>query len=906
MKIYENKSIFKKIVIFLIIILISSFCFSGNVQAKDDTKGGKLLNPISDLLVFAGDGIMNVVHTVLYKQHDTTVTVDTTRSVIKTVLTIAVGFLVAAVAAVLVVVSAGGIVAAAAAAGVTLSAIGAGTVLMVAATSGVVAAAVFNSNAMPDVIEIPVYQISPDRIFSNDVLMFDVDFFNPKKKQKATDLKGEEIKNSDGSYVYLESTAAQLRSTISNWYTILRDIAIVSLLSILVYVGIRILISSASKDKAKYKQMLIDWVVAICLLFFMQYIMSFSNLLVGKITDVVKSTRNSEVYVTEIADKNGKVEEKLKELGYDDFKVEEMEEESGKKVNYVEWPTNILGYARLTAQMSKKESASYAGYSIIFVILVLFTVYFIITYLKRVVYMAFLTLIAPLVAMTYPIDKMNDGKAQAFDMWFKEYIFNLLIQPMHLILFTVLVSSAYELAKTNIIYSLAALGFMMPAEKLLRKFFGFEKAQTPGLLAGPAGAAMMMNGMNRLLGKGPKGHGGPSSGKGGSEPESPFGGSAPRVNSAFDKIGALFGKGNNKANGSGSSGEYEGVNEGNDNPVGLPGVGNSTGGDYNDGMNAPINSAVNSPINSAVNSPINSAVNSPINTDIGNGSQTQSMFNTSNYGNSLNNSQSGGRFKRTIRRGKNTAIAMAKGARRGAMPIARYYGRGMKRQLKNAVKNMHPVKNATKFAAGAAGAATLGAAGLAVGVTSGDLSKVAQYAGGAALGGYKLNTGIKEGLDTKFTPAGIDDVAKRAAYENDEEYEKAQQQKYIREYQKNEKNRFELERKYDKKQADEIMANDIPEFLNNGVTDMNDITTILEMRDNKDIRNIDEGIAVKKYASRIGSDTTKMKKKDRDEWQKTFANEFGKKEQYKDYDHNNMADTVMNKIDSFNKIKYNK
>ena len=40
--------------------------------------------------------------------------------------------------------------------------------------------------------------------------------------------------------------------------------------------------------------------------------------------------------------------------------------------------------------------------------------------------MAFLTIIAPLVALTYPIDKINDGKAQAFNMWFKEYIFNLL------------------------------------------------------------------------------------------------------------------------------------------------------------------------------------------------------------------------------------------------------------------------------------------------------------------------------------------------------------------------------------------------------------------------------------------------------------------------------------------------
>ena len=78
-----------------------------------------------------------------------------------------------------------------------------------------------------------------------------------------------------------------------------------------------------------------------------------------------------------------------------------------------------------------------AGYNIIYIVLVIYTIIFCFTYLKRVVYMAFLTIIAPLVAITYPIDKINDGKAQAFDLWLKEYLFNLLIQPMHLILYTI-------------------------------------------------------------------------------------------------------------------------------------------------------------------------------------------------------------------------------------------------------------------------------------------------------------------------------------------------------------------------------------------------------------------------------------------------------------------------------------
>ena len=65
---------------------------------------------------------------------------------------------------------------------------------------------------------------------------------------------------------------------------------------------------------------------------------------------------------------------------------------------------------------------------------------------------AFLTLISPLVALTYCIDKINDGQAQGFNRWLKEYIFNLLIQPMHLILYMILIGSAMRFAANNIFY----------------------------------------------------------------------------------------------------------------------------------------------------------------------------------------------------------------------------------------------------------------------------------------------------------------------------------------------------------------------------------------------------------------------------------------------------------------------
>ena len=350
---------------------------------------------------------------------------------------------------------------------------------------------------------------------------------------------------------YYASTAYNLRPVIANWYNILRDISIVGMLSILVYVGIRIMLSSTAGDKAKYKQLLVDWVVAICLLFLMQYIMSFSNIAVKKVTSVIQSavvstTEGDKLSANEkkAAEEKGKLDGDVAVTrGTQLFEIEDKElvekayqilvEENKTDTDYSKlftnedsgslyWPTNnFTEQARMLGQLTDKDddATNYAyasiGYKIIYIVLVLYTLIFTWTYVKRVVYMAFLTMIAPLVALTYPIDKMNDGKAQAFNMWFKEYIFNLLIQPLHLILYMVLIGSAMTFASQNLIYAVVAIGFMTPAEKLMRKFFGFEKAQTPGMFAGPAGTALMMSGMNRILGKKPP-HPPKDGGKGGS------------------------------------------------------------------------------------------------------------------------------------------------------------------------------------------------------------------------------------------------------------------------------------------------------------------------------------------------------------------------------------------------------
>lgn len=878
MKNFKETKTFKIIIMAIIIITIFSFFFSGKVEAKDSSFGGKLLNPIVDLIVHLGDGTMNLIHKYIYHQNTTTITTDLTDGIVQFLgkaFAVWIGINVAIGLAALIVFSAGTLAPVFAAIGIT--GLSAGTVIAVSVVGGVAAGAYFASNCLPDYLEIPVYQISPEEIFSNQVNLFDVDFFNPNDDDTLTDKYGnkitETIKDEDGNEkevpVKMESTAKILRGVVSNWYTILRDIAVVALLSVLVYTGIRILLSLTSNDKAKYKQMLIDWIVAMCLLFLMQYIMSFSNIIVDKITDVIKIEQNKNQFVAILEDKNGNIEKTLKS-----DKVN-MWKDDLKDGNYIYWPTNLMGMIRVQAQYAKKENANYAGYAVMFIVLVLFTIYFIFTYLKRVLYMAFLTIIAPLVAMTYPIDKMNDGKAQAFNMWFKEYIFNLLIQPLHLIIYTILVTSAFTLASENIIYSLVALGFMIPAEKLLRKFFGFEKAQTPGLLAGPAGAAMAMTGMNKLLGLGPKSKGG--SGKGSSSDDSTGNGKPPRVRETYDEQDALLGGSNDSSDGAG------GVNNPMIGPTGpnIPRVGGGT--------------------NPQPGATRLSATRPQGGLDLGRvGISTQLRGpNTPPIGQGSRNQNNNGGKKQKIKKAW-------QGYRRAAQASRRYYARGAANQIRSSLKQMpskiHPVRTVGKLAAGAAGATAMGMAGLALGITSGDATKTFQYTTGAMYGGYKAATGGYDPVSNSIPIEGIDEVSKKAYYGSDEEYKKHEQEKYTKEFQRNEKNLMKLEMKYGK-DAKRIMEEDVPILLNNGIYDMKDITAIEDAirKPEVNIRDLNEALMVRDYRSRLPSSTSQMDGTKKQKWKDTFKKEFDQK--YSGQDTARMADNLFSKIEAYDKIR---
>ncbi len=271
-----------------------------------------------------------------------------------------------------------------------------------------------------------------------------------------------------------DSTVDQIRKSVSIWYYSVRNLAAILLIVIIVYVGIRMALSTIAEDKAKYKQMLIDWITGLALLFVLHYLMvaivNINNILV----DVLKST---------ITGSNGQISDTIMDQLFSD----------------------ALGIGFTQG----------LGSALCYVLLVGVTFLFLISYVKRMITIAFLIVIAPLVTVTYSIDKMGDSKSQALNTWLKEFSYNILIQPFQCVTYLALGQTAITVLQNGyslkaIIIAIAMLIFVLTSEKIIKHIFHFESQSMSDTLAAAVGGATLIS----LAGKAKSGGGGKSSGGG--------------------------------------------------------------------------------------------------------------------------------------------------------------------------------------------------------------------------------------------------------------------------------------------------------------------------------------------------------------------------------------------------------
>lgn len=274
--------------------------------------------------------------------------------------------------------------------------------------------------------------LTPFHIFFNKCKILDVNFF-------------------DLNSVPSGSATHIVRSAVAEWYYKMRILALVILLVILIYVGIRMALASVAEEKAKYKKMLFDWVCSLCLVFVLHYIAIFviqlNSAIIRALEEIASQTSISNV---------------MGDIGWNailDVGIDSI--------------TSVLVYAILVFQI--------IGY--------------VIAYFNRMLKIGFLLIISPLITITYSIDKMGDGKSQALNNWLKEFIYTILIQPFHCIIYITFVSIAFKLLVLEVdesllqdalvrttqynqlangVLAIMCIKFIKEAEGMVRKIFNFK------------------------------------------------------------------------------------------------------------------------------------------------------------------------------------------------------------------------------------------------------------------------------------------------------------------------------------------------------------------------------------------------------------------------------------------------
>lgn len=244
-----------------------------------------------------------------------------------------------------------------------------------------------------------------------------------------------------------EPTNIEIKKGITNIYYICRMLSISLSLLVLIYIGIRMAISTVSSEQAKYKKMLVSWIESIVLLFLMIYIVSALITFGEKLTGAFYN-----------------LEQQL------------LENNTGEKLLF----EDTIRYDALL-KMHDLSGLELALYAIIYWALLFMEIKFFWLYTKRLLMVGLLIVLSPLITITYSIDKVGDGKAQAFSMWFKELTVNVLIQPLHALIYMIFVLTANNIAASSPLMALALLWSMGAVEKMVRVIFKMNVETLKGI-----------------------------------------------------------------------------------------------------------------------------------------------------------------------------------------------------------------------------------------------------------------------------------------------------------------------------------------------------------------------------------------------------------------------------------------
>lgn len=248
-----------------------------------------------------------------------------------------------------------------------------------------------------DVEEINRWFSISDTVFGK-VDLFDIDFSKTgnsaegnfaKDYMQTTQAEPNKQVTNDGQQI-----TSVIKENTAKWYVAIRNLTIVFLLLVLIYVGIKMAISNLGPQKAKYQKMLLNWLVSVLLVFVLHYIIFFAIALSDALVEALQNAASSIIGVN--GEKN--IEQELikgTKLTKDDTTLYSEGKILPARIGLLDALTQTNGWNLVYV-------------SVIYWILIFYQLKFFFLYLKRFLTIGFLIVISPLITVTYAIDKAGD------------------------------------------------------------------------------------------------------------------------------------------------------------------------------------------------------------------------------------------------------------------------------------------------------------------------------------------------------------------------------------------------------------------------------------------------------------------------------------------------------------------
>lgn len=303
---------------------------------------------------------------------------------------------------------------------------------------------IINENEKNKLLEGAKKLITIDTMLFNEEPLVDINFFNDSEAVK-------EIKEKNPKAFII-----QIREGIKTWYYVLRNIAIMVMVIVLMYVAIRMLLNmytESAENKARYKEMMIAWIKALSTLIIMHIII---YTIIAFNTDIIET---------------------IKDVAHiDDPRLQNL---------------NVI---LLERALDIRLSISFPA-TILYVMVTFLTIQYFFVYLKRFILVLILIISGPFIIVKTAYESTGKSVSKTYSKWLYDLIINVMEQSIHALFYALFVRSLFEGAMENLLGFLIfwfVLKSMLKLSATVIKLFKFNsKSGSVGSMPAERGKGLM-------------------------------------------------------------------------------------------------------------------------------------------------------------------------------------------------------------------------------------------------------------------------------------------------------------------------------------------------------------------------------------------------------------------------------